>query len=143
VILYIIDPTIRSLYTSIFLGDISTLSAQADIEGSTSIYYRIFRQLYPIVQLFFPLLIINYSRNKYKQQLIGVVISLVSCLFPLLLVSSQSAYSVVVMTSLLLATIKVYPKYQKILFEIFGLLGGTIVVVFVYQKIQGSNYDDM
>src|SRR5699024_5934559 len=32
VILYIIDPTIRSLYTSIFLGDISTLSAQADIE---------------------------------------------------------------------------------------------------------------
>lgn len=141
-LIYIIDPTTRSLYTSIFSGDITAVKSYTDIIGGESLYYRIFRQLYPIVQLFTPLLVINYSRIKFKQTTVGVIISLISSFFPLLFVSSQSAYAVVITITLLLTIIKLYPKFQKILFQIIGFLGIVILSFFIYQKIQGSNYTD-
>lgn len=131
---YIVDSSIRSSFTTILAGDIIELSSYYE---TSTFFFSVFNRLLPIVQLMVPLYLIGIIRGKLGQTNISILLSIILAMTPLLLISGRAAYSLVMVVALLLTIIRVFPKYKNSLFIFIGVIGSSILLVFIVQKLVG------
>lgn len=137
---YFTIPEIRTGYISIFSGELSSLSTSIPTNSFELIMYRFFILIFPMLQVLLPIKLIVLVQTKIGQRFIGVILTLLISLTPLLFVGTTSAFSFILLVTFFFTILEIYPKFRSILFILVGSLSFGGLMYFFWRKIADGNY---